>query len=69
MIYNEGAAFSRDLKRLAKKWRTIPEDIEVAKGVTLLELFSKNDKARKDEERIRGFFSELPLGSVGTDAF
>lgn len=125
MIFKESAAFSRELKRQTKKWRTLPKDIEAAKGVisslytvqenvdtnqfrrnfldgntatilrstedyeaikmrldcsspgahnkarlvfvfviareevTLLELYSKSDKNREDEERINEFISEL----------
>jgi len=122
MIYKEGSAFVRDLKRLARKWRTLPEDIEAAKQVitglyqaqegvdltvfrqnffdgkvatvlsrtdehevvkmrldcsspgahgearlvfvfvyseevTFIELFSKSEKEREDEERIKRFVS------------
>lgn len=125
MNFSESAAFCRDLKHYAKKWRTLPKDIEVAKRVisslytpqefvdigqfrrnffdgktaaiimstndyevikmrldcsspgaqgktrlvfifvvakeqvTLLELYSKSDKNRENEERILRFISTL----------
>jgi hypothetical protein len=33
MIFNETDAFSKDLKALAKKWRTLPSDLEQAQKV------------------------------------
>ena len=44
MIFNESPEFAKDVKRLQKRWRTIPRDLEAAKQyiVPLYEELSKD---------------------------
>lgn len=66
MIYSEEPAFSRDLKRLTKKWRTLPKDLEAAKRV-ISSLYTPQEGVDAEHFR-RNFFdgktaTVLPSGN------
>lgn len=54
MIFEESSEFQKELKALAKKWRSLPNDLEVLKRV-LPSLYIERDGVTPKEFR-RGFF-------------
>lgn len=55
MNFSETPEFKKDIKRLAKKWRSIPDDIDAAKTY-IAPLYSKDDVPAVQELR-QAFFS------------
>lgn len=56
MNFSEVSEFEKDVKRLSKKWRSIPDDIEAAK-LHILPLYVNLDKGVSVEQYRRAFFT------------
>ncbi len=56
MIYNESPQFKKDVKRLSKKWRSIPNDIAAAK-LHITPLYEQLDKNVSLDLYRQAFFS------------
>ena len=56
MNFSEAPEFKKDVKRLSKKWRSIPDDIEAAK-VHILPLYVSLDKNVSIENYRQAFFN------------
>lgn len=66
MNFDEGPEFKKDRKRLAKKWRSIPDDIEAAKQY-ILPLYQQLADDVDISEYRREFFAGKTAAILHTD--
>jgi hypothetical protein len=58
MNYSETAEFTRDFKKLLKKFPSLSDDMEITKRYRI-EIYFKGNKENEDRERIKEYLKKI----------